>query len=368
MMKHMITQDVHLPNITALADRLLTDIRRRGLAVGDRYLTTAEVSRMLGIRKAVAVKAIRQLAEREILIPRQRTGTFVGPGLGNHKRSKVRTIYVLLPAGDLTATHWPYQPFIAGVHSAIPEINVQFTFIPENDSVAYVRDLIDGSQAAGQFAGVVAVSCPPEVYRFLAELCVPAVVYGTLYSTDLAIASVDIDSFQCGRLLTKYLIGRGHRRMGLLMTRGGRPGDHVFFDGISEALSAAGLPHNALIQRLNHSTDIEAFRATAKDLLLRADRPTAIITRGSIQGGEVAEVAAGIGLAVPDQLEIAFDHSVEISPHVDLMVYPRVVPKWSFVEIAGAIGKLLKERSEASPARPQHVLVPVELQEPKRKE
>ena len=134
----------------------------------------------------------------------------------------------MLPAGDPTATHWSYQPFIAGIRSAIPEINVQFTFVPENDPVAYVRELIDGSRASGQFAGVVAVSCPPEVYRFLAELRVPAVVYGSLYSSELPIASVDIDNCQCGRLLTQYLVDRGHRRMALLMTGGRPPGrQHV---------------------------------------------------------------------------------------------------------------------------------------------
>ena len=370
MMNRMITQDIHQihqHHIKALADRLIGDIRHRGLGVGDRYLTTADVGRMLGVQKAVAVKAVRHLAEREILIPRQRTGTFVGPGLRKNKRSKVRTIYVLMPAGEPTCTHWPYQPFIAGIRSAIAEINVQFTFVPESDPVPYVRELIEGSRETGQFAGVVSVTCPPEVYRFLAELRVPAVVYGSLYSTELRIASADVDSFQCGRLLTEYLIGRGHRRLGLLMTGGGRPGDHIFLDGISDALSAAGLPHNTLIQRLNHSTDLDAFRATAKDLLSRADRPTAAITRGGIQMGEVAEVAAGIGLAVPDELEIALDREVETLPHVDLTAYPRVVPTWSFVEIAGAIGKLLKEFSESAPARPRHVLIPVEFHEPEKR-
>ena len=362
----MNRQDIHLPHVKTLANRLITDIRQRGLAVGDRYLTTAEASRMLGVRKAVVGKAIRQLAEREILIPRQRYGTFVGPGLEKSKESKVRTIYVLSSAGEPTSTHWPFQPFIAGIRRSTPGVNVQFTFIPETDPVPYIQELIEEPLASGQLSGVVPVSCPPEVYRFLAEQHVPTVVYGSVYSPELAIASIDIDNFQCGRLLAEYLIGQGHSRLGLIMTGGGRPGDHLFIDGISEALSTAALPHNALILRANHSFDMDAFRATTKELLARADRPTAVITRGGVQASNVASVAADLGLSVPDDLEIALDNEAQTTSHIDLTSFPRVASEWSFVDIAGTIGKLLKEIAEDAPSSSQRIAVPVEFHKPER--
>ena len=46
-----------------LAERLVADIRHRGLAVGDRYLTAEEVCRVLGVGKTAATKAMRHLAE-----------------------------------------------------------------------------------------------------------------------------------------------------------------------------------------------------------------------------------------------------------------------------------------------------------------
>ena len=360
----MNKQELHLPHVKILANRLITDIRQRGLTVGDRYLTTAEAGRMLGVRKAVVGKAIKQLAEREILIPRQRYGTFVGPGLEKSKGAKVRTIYVLLSAGEPTSTHWPFQPFIAGIRNSTPEVNVQFTFIPETDPIPYIQELIEEPLASGQLSGVVPVSCPPEVYRFLAEMHVPTAVYGTLYAPELAIASIDVDSFQCGLLLTEYLISRGHHHLGLIMTGGGRPGDHLFIDGVSEALSTVALPHNALILRANHSYDMDAFHATTKELLTRVDRPTAIITRGGIQAGEVASVAAELELSMPDDLEIALDNEVQTMPHIDLTSFPRVVPKWSFVDIAAAIGKVLRKIAEDASSRPQRIVVPVEFHKP----
>ena len=157
----MLSQEVqiHLPHVKAMAERLLTDIRYRGLAVGDRYLTTDEVSRLLGIGKTAACKVMRHLAEKEILISRQRSGTFIGPGLTRHRYSKVQTVFVLLPGGDPRASHWLFQPFIAGMHSESPGVNVQFTFVPEKDPVAYVRELIDGPRSRRKASARPRVVC-----------------------------------------------------------------------------------------------------------------------------------------------------------------------------------------------------------------
>ena len=363
MIKGMLTGKKHLPQITALADRLVSDIRHRGLSVGDRYLTTAEVSRMLGVRKAVAGEAIRQLAEREILISKQRSGTFIGPGLKKQKRSKVRTVHVLLPAGDPSATHWAFQPFIEGIRREMADINAQFTFVPENETVEYVRELIDGSRASGQYAGVVAVSCPPEVYRYLADLRLPAVVSGSLYSDELQLGSVDSDNAQCGRLLTQYLIDRGHRHIALLMTGGGRPGDNSFLDGISDAMSLAGLAPNALVQRFVRN-DLQALQAVAKSVLEKPNHPTAIITRGSYQAEAMSSVVSSLGLDATNGVEVVFDHQDETSPHVDVASYTRVEPTLSFIEIAATFGKMLTEMSEGISATPPRVIVPVELHIP----
>jgi LacI family transcriptional regulator len=356
----MATIEKRMPQVTALADRLLNDIRQRRMAVGDRYLTTEEVGRMLGVRKAVAGKAIRLLADREILIPRQRTGTFVGPGLSQSCRSKVRTVHVLLPSGDPSGTHWAYQPFIAGMRKSLPDANVQFAFIPEGDPLPYVQELIEQQRASGQFLGVVAVSCPPEVYRYLSMLRIPAVVSGSLYSSALQLSSVDLDNRSSGRLIMRYLIERGHRRIAMLNTSAGRPGDNNFVDGIADALSDANLPPNALVQRLVRN-DIEALRAIAHDLFCEPNRPTAALTRGTFQAAALTSAATAAGLAVPKDLEIVFDYMDETTPVLDPTKYPRVLAAVPFIEHAAMIGKLLHDIVEGVQVEPRHLVVPVEF-------
>ena len=360
----MSDTEIHTQHVRALADKLLSDIRHRNLGVGDRYLSTQMVSRMLGIRKSVAGKAIRHLAERQILVVRPRSGTFIGEGMKKNGRSIVQTVIVLLPAEDPVNSHWSTQPFITGIRNEFPGVNVQFAYVPDNNPVPYVRELIEDLQSLGHFAGVVSVSCPPEVYRFLAELHVPAVVYGSLYSSELPISSVDLDNFECGRLLTQYLISRGHSRLALVMTGGGRPGNNLFLDGIGNTLNVAGLGHGKLLHRLVPN-DIESLRVTVKNILVdQAEHPTAIITRGCVQGHTVASVATELGLTIPDDLEVAFDHVDETTPHIDISAYPRVVSKSSFAEIAAIIGKNLKEMSENISSCKKREVIPVEFLEP----
>ncbi|MCC7083483.1 MAG: substrate-binding domain-containing protein [Pirellulales bacterium] len=367
MMDDMINTEIHPPHISALADKLVIDIRRRGLSVGDRYLTTEVVSRMLGVRKAVAGKAMRQLADRQILISKPRGGTFVGPGLGRQNRSKVQTIYVLIPTEDPSASYWSFQPFIAGIRGEIAGVNVQFTFLPDEDPVGYVRESIHVSLESGQLAGIVAVSSPPSVLRCLAELRLPTVLYGTPYSSELPISYVETDNLRIGRLMVEYLLGRGHKRIAVLMTGAGRPGNDLLIDGAIEALAAAGLAPNAMILR-SVRNDVEAYRATAKELMARSDRPTAIFTRGGLQAAALASIASDVGLDVPDDLEIIFEHGThdQTVHHFDVKQYPRVESTLSYVETAAMIGKMLKEMSAGMPPKAHRVLIPVTLHEPDR--
>ncbi len=360
----MLKQETHSPHVEVLAKRLTSDIQHRGLTVGDRYLTTEEVCRTFGVGKTAVSKAVRYLAKRQILVPRQRSGTFVGPGVAEHKNSKVQTIFVLLPAGDPSTDHWLFQPFIAGIHTEIPDVNVQFTFVPEKNQDSYIRELIEGPRLAGQLAGVVAVSCPSVVYRYLIELRVPAVVYGSVYSSEMPITSVDADNFESGQLLTQYLIDRGHRRIAFLMTGAGLPGNNQFLDGINDALASAGLLPTVLIPRLIQN-DMEALCAITRELLTSPNRPTALITRGSTQVEAVASVAKDAGYEVPSDLEIVFDHDqTTLRPHTP--TFPWVQPKLPLTEITAMLGKILKEMKGVVPTHPNRVVIPMAFHEPKQ--
>lgn len=359
MMEHRI-QSAHL---NVLTDKLVADIERRGLCPGERYLTTDEVSRMLGVRKAVANRAMQCLAEKEILVRRQRSGTFIGPSFVKPVRSQVQVVHVLLPKDDICAQNWSMNPFVRGIRSEFPDVNVQFSYVPAMDGVSYVGELLDASRRAGQLAGVVPVTCAPEVYRFLGEQDVPTVVYGSLYTAQDTIHSVDIDNRESGGLLMQYAVDRGHRRIALLLAGDQRPGDNDFFDGVSHVAAEAKLPHTALIQRFL-PRDLDSFKTVVGGLLDMPERPTACITRLGMFGHAIEEVAAERGLTVPDDLEIVLDNEGQIEDVVNVARFPRVEPKLSFSGIAGVIGKRLKQLFEGEPLEPEHIKIPVVFHQP----
>ena len=216
-------------------------------------------------------------------------------------------------------------PFVQGILEGFAGVNVQFCFVPASDSVGYLREMLEAARRSGQLAGIVPVSCSPEVYRFLDEFGAPTVAFGSLYTTPSAIHSIDLDNHEVGWRLMRYLVERGHRRIAFLMTGQRRPGDNDCYDGISEAAAVANLPHTALIPRLIPS-DEEAFAGVVRELLRLPDRPTALIARGGVYAEWSRAAARDFGLAVPDELEIVLDNEGQIADHVDVTRYPRVEP------------------------------------------
>jgi len=359
----MVESNAENERVTMLAEKVVADIRQRGLCSGDRYLTTDEVSRMLGAHKAAVNSAMRYLADRKLLVRRQRSGTFVGPRFSNPERSRVNTLFVLLPGGDPVAAQWSQSPFIQGIHREWAGLNVQFSFVPEHDGVGYVRELVESAQSSGQFAGVVPISCRPEVYRYLDEIGVPAVAYGTLYKKTNHLASIDLDCRQAGRLLAEYVLKRGHRRVALFLAATGRPGDSLFCDGINEVFLQGREKLDLFLQR-HVPNDLETLQVVAGEMWELPSRPTAVLTRGRLYADAIRVVAREAGLSVPEEVEIVYDHEGQTTARHDQASLPYVRPTKSFVEIATMIGNMLRRISEDKPLEKRHVVIPVELFEP----
>ena len=147
-------------------------------------------------------------------------------------------------------------------------------------------------------------------------------------------------------------------------TTAGRPGDNQFTDGVIDALSEAGLPPNALVQRLVRN-DVEALKAVTKQLLEQPHHPRAIITRGSFQLAAVVEAATIAGFRVPEDVEIVFDYMGETTtPGIDITSFARVEAALPFVEHAELIGRILHEMSNEALPRPRREIIPMEFHFP----
>ncbi len=315
---------------------------------------------MLSVSPATAHRAMDLLVQRRLLVRHQGRGTFVGDAIGRPLAAHIRTIYVLLTDEGENVSSFDLDALINAVRGRIGGTNVQFTFLPREGSVEYIRELIGSAQSSGQFAGAIPISCSREVYRYLAQAGAPMVVLGSLYVDQQHIAAVDIDYKQAGWLLAHHLLGRGHKRMALLTTGEGRPGDHAFFDGVSNALTEAGLPHNALAVRI-FPRDFETFRAQVREVLDRPDRPTGIICHSERMVGAVLATAEQLGLSVPRDVELAFQGQARSS---DEHRFARVEPKLGFDKISQVIADMLRQVMQGKRPEQERIVVPVELREP----
>lgn len=349
-------------NLSVVARRLEGDIRSRGLQSGDRYLSVTDAASLLGVSPATAHRAMDLLVRKQLLVRQQGRGTFVGGGIGETRPSRVRTIHILLFEGLEAATSVRIDIMMSAVREAISGVTVQFTVMPDYGSVDYLRELLHPSLDAGHLAGVIPISCSREVYRFLEQLGVPMVVLGSLYPDQHHLPSVDSDYYQAGYLLADHMVRAGHRQMALLVAAEGRPGDHAFYDGVSDALTRAQLPHNALSMRI-YPRDPDAFRAQIRQLLQTSDRPTGFICSIDTFVPHVLAVARDLGLRVPEDLDVAYygrpgSGDIERFAHVQTQI--------PFVGIAQTLAEMLNQLCDGKKLDQTRVVIPVTLCEPDR--
>lgn len=351
-----------ISNIASLAKQLEVEIHRRHLMPGDRFMTALEAGEVLGVSRATADRAMSVLARNKVLLRRRSLGTFVGPKSREAQvvRTKVRLVYVCLPDFGPCSLELNPGEIIQGIRKYLPDVNIQFCFYPMHKALAHLRDLLEPSHQAGTLAGVVAVSCPDEVYKYLYQTGIPTVVLGSLYESGMQLSSIDQDNREAGRLLTRYLLDRGHHRVGLLTMADGRPGDHDFLDGISEILSEAGLPHNSLVIRVV-SPQTDGLRLAAGSLLDLPDRPTAIIARHRRISEVLQKAVTERGLRIPDDVTLVGQMLCVDDHPAKTLNYAYIKAKDTEEKVAAFIGEMLAKQNQTGLFEPQRVVLPVEL-------
>lgn len=341
------------------AQRLHNDISLRRLAPGSRYLTAEESARLLGTSVATANRALRVLANQEIVVRRRNSGTFVGPAVLKTSFDAIHTVSILAPLAMRMDIAVRFDLLIQGVLASLPDVaDVRVSYVPAEQSVEFVRSLLEPSRDAGNLAGVVAISCSRDVYRYLGENKFPLVVMGSLYA-DQPFPSIDTDERQAGRLLTDYLIERGHTRMALFSDSESCPGDNYFHDGVSESLTVARLPHNALVWRAP-GPDPAVLQAQVDELLSSPQRPSGIVVRLPRWADDVAAIARAHKLRVPKDVEIVFKGFAVGEPGKS--AFPHVCPSIPYREIAERVGQLLAQVRKQTPLEERTVVIPYRMQ------
>ncbi|HVF95043.1 MAG TPA: LacI family DNA-binding transcriptional regulator [Sphingomonas sp.] len=118
-----------------------------------------------------------------------------------------------------------------------------------------------------------------------------------------------IDDVTAAREIAEHVIGLGHRDIGIIKGDPTHASAEARLLGYSQALHAAGLPMR--LDRIEGGMFTrESGYDAARRLLLRADRPTAILAQNDDMAVGALIAAREIGLSVPDDLSlVGFDDS-----------------------------------------------------------
>ncbi len=288
-------------------ERLRHDIASRGLSPGEPYLTSRAASELLGCSRATAHRAMAQLAAEGLLVARQGSGMFIGEIPSGPP--PVQTLLVALARGFAPCTAMPLIGMLQRAAAALGNLGVQFNVFPADAPLHYVTETLVRPFHAGQVAAVVAVGCHWSVQQHLRESGVKALVLGSPFPDRLLLDAMDKDSVGAGWLLVDHLVARGHQRIGVVAPASGLAGVDLLVDAIAQRFAHHQLPAAGLTLRFCNG-DEPVTLDRVREMLSGRQAPTAVITSEEDSARQVESVAQGLGLRVPEELEIVFEGSL----------------------------------------------------------
>jgi GntR family transcriptional regulator, arabinose operon transcriptional repressor len=354
----MATATTKTPRIAELAEQLLADIQARMLAPGDRYLTTAQTSKLLGVGNAAANRALQLLERRRIITRQQRRGAYIAslPGEGNG--AGLARVHFLVHQKFLRTEGVGNDGVLIGMQEELPGVQVQISFLPPAEEALFVQQLIHDSLKSGRIDGFVLVRTSSEAQRAVAQSGLPAVVNGAAYPGNGTLARVDRDMDAIGELLTDYLLQRGHKKLACFNRQQMLPGDQRTINAILRRLGKSRFSADAIMLRFLPADD-DVCVAEMRQLLEPPDPPTGLICR-TVRMAEAARQVIENELKLPrDQFDIAVcDYFLRHNERAEF-AYSR--PVYTAEEIGRHIARLLSSQTKVSRPEPLEVVIPVEL-------
>lgn len=278
------------PRLVELAEKLAADIEDRNLKPGDRYLTTVDASKLLGVSNGLANRALQLLERRQIITRQQRSGAFIANLPGELSLPPLRRVHFLVHQNYLASEGIGNDMVLLGMQEELPGVHVQISFLPQENADGFVADLIDHSLTAKARDGFILVRAPFEVHQLVSNSGVPALVYGGIYPGITRLTRLDRDMASIGYLATDYLLAQGHKKIALLTRQETLPGDHDTLDAIRRRLTESKLDPDALYERFLPPATI-VCEAAVQRLLNQTNPPTGFVCRTIRMANAVKEVA-----------------------------------------------------------------------------
>jgi DNA-binding LacI/PurR family transcriptional regulator len=345
----------YMSSVHDLAHRLEQDIQRRGLAVGDAYMTAEAAGQMLGVSRMTANRAMNVLARRRVLMRYRSRGSFVGAAVTPPPVSGVCRVRYLTFVDDNPGMKIPTGKILWGLHKSLPDASLQTHTSPLHGALASVKHEVEAARSDPSFGGFVLAMGTREVQQHLAQSGLPTVVNGSVYP-GIRLPFVEVDQDNLGRIMARQAIAAGHRRLVFVNREVWRQGDEVAFSGMLNEVHAAGLEQGA-IAVCNPPASPEAVNAAVRHWLDELETPVALLCREVYFAQVALRAAFERGLRIPEDVMVVYDGTYEVVDQ--LPDCPSVRSRMGLKEQFVVIGRMLSQVAAGRLADPDKFLVPV---------
>lgn len=269
-------------------------------------------------------------------------------------RKNSRRIGVLTPF----FTHPSFVQRLRGVTNVLDNTPYELVIYPIN-SVAKCRSHLESIPVARRIDGLVLISLliDDAIAERLQHYGLQTVLIETAHP---AFSGVEIDNQQGGYLAGKYLLGKGHVRIGFV---GGDeaisgytpPVTELRHRGWCQAMREADVPIRAEYVKVTEYGQ-ESARQAAHQLLAQPEPPTAIFAMSDTMAMGVLKAARERGVRVPDDLAVIGFDALDMAEYIGLTTISQALDESGRIAVELLLARL------AEPSRPvQHVKLPLKI-------
>lgn len=272
---------------------------------GERLPSEYQFGERFGVSRQTVRHALDVLAGEGLIVRRQGSGSYVREVSWKHSEERSGQVAVMSTFVDA----YIFPPVLKGIEAALAEAGCVMQLYFTGNRISREREILAQLLESRQIDGLIvepSKSALPnpnlELYRRMQALKVPILFFNSSYP-ELGLPMVAMDDEQIGLKAVRYLLGRGHRRIGAVFKCDDGQGKKRYL-GYAQGLLSAGLALDNHRVFWVDSLMMEEPEAWVDYMLRRMKDCTALLCYNDELAYRLAERLAQRGVRVPEELSL----------------------------------------------------------------
>jgi len=298
----IIDRNSPIPQYFQLQTWLIEQIEQGVFKPGDKIPTEEELCNVTGLARATISQAVHNLVNMGYLTRRRRLGTFVTKReIGENKRTIVGLLVPDIRRG--------YAPELARGAEDEAAKNKHSLILCDTDDLFVKADFHADRLLENDVSGVIFIptASPDEKNRKIVEKFVRRnipIVLADRIVPDLEVDYVTTDNFEGAYTITKYLISRGHEKIGIILSTLFST-ERERFNGYKKALADHNISFDPSIVITDSGPFIQnRYLQYAFNILKKKKKMTAIFAGHDRIALLIYSASAETGVSIPDDISL----------------------------------------------------------------